>query len=84
MGTHSKRDEKIFISSDDEGVLLAPLLEDIFKLIYDFTLNELRRIRVPKVRQEIIEGKRKFFFEEKINESILSAKKQALEELKED
>ena len=58
-GTHSERDEIIRVTCSYEPITL----KDIEELIYTFSLNELRRIRVDKVRENIIKGEREFMFE---------------------
>lgn len=77
-GTHSEEDEIILVTTEVEEPIL---LEDVFRLVSAFAENELKRIRAPPVRQEIIDGVRPFMFEDKLIKVIELAKKDAQRKL---
>jgi len=65
-------------SKDDRLILInekALRLSEIFQIVELFAENELNRIRVSKVRQEIIEGKRPFMFEKAITDIFKRVKR---------
>ena len=73
-GSHSKNDKIILITSNREALEL----EDIFLLIEEMAENELNRIRIDKVRNEIISGIRPFYFEEMIDKIFKRVKEKLL------
>jgi len=76
-GKHSERDQIIIITGGDEAILL----DDVTELVYTFSLNELRRIRISSVREQIIHGEREFMFETIIKKAIEKAKREELENI---
>ena len=66
-GKHSKDDKIILVTTQVQEPIM---LRDLFHLIEEFAKNELRRIRVDRVREEIKQGKRPFLFQKAINKVI--------------
>ena len=73
-GSHSERDKIILLTAKKEAITL----EDVFKIVEVFTKNELRRIRIDSVRNEIINSKRPFMFEDELIKRIKKIKEKEL------
>ena len=74
-GKHSTEDKIIMIETKSKEAIL---LEDLKNIIRAFTKNELKRIRLPNVRKEIILGERPFLFEGVIKKIIEEEKTKEL------
>ena len=77
QGKHSERDELIFITARDEAIKL----DEVFNLVNVFAVNELKRIRIDKVRENIILGSMPFMFEDEVKNAINKAKQSEMEYL---
>ena len=74
-GKHTERDRIILVNGE------AITLKDFHKILKEFTLNELRRIRIDLVRADIIRGLRPFMFVEEMKKTIEEAKDQELQSM---
>lgn len=77
-GKHSEDDEIILLTTKkDEPIYLS----DVFELVYQFSLNELHRIRFSRVREDIVLGLRPFLFENEVQNAIEKAKKEVYDKI---
>lgn len=76
-GNHSIQDKKILVTANKEAISL----KDFFNLLELLCTNELKRIRSEKVRRQIINEDRPFYFTSQIKTIIQQVKADELKAL---
>lgn len=70
VGRYSERDKIIKVTCLDEAITL----DDVFKLVKEFALNELRRVdNRGTLKEDIIKGTAPFLFRDEIDKAIQEA-----------